>query len=138
VIVYSDGDFVDGVRLAAGTERPLDVVYDGVGRTTFHAGLGLLRPRGTMVLFGQASGPVEPFDLQDLNANGSLYVTRPSLGHHMGDEGPGRAAEVFGWIADGDLTVRIDSRYRLEDAADAHRALEGRRTTGKVLIVAGR
>ena len=135
VILYSDGDFVDAVRDAAGTDRPLDVVFDGVGRTTFHAGLGLLRARGTMVLFGQASGPVEPFDLQELNSNGSLYVTRPSLGHYMGDEGPGRAAEVFGWIAAGELDVRIDSRYAMEDAADAHRALEGRRTSGKVLII---
>ncbi len=135
VIDYADVDFVEAVRAIAGTDRPLDVVYDGVGRATFRSGLELLRPRGYMVLFGQASGPVDPIDLQVLNENGSLFVTRPSLGHYMGAEGPARAEEVFGWIESGDLDIRVGATYPLAEAADAHRALEGRQTVGKVLLV---
>ncbi len=135
VITYTDVAFDDAVREITGDERPLDVVYDGVGRETFDAGLTLLRPRGTMVLFGQSSGPVPPIDLQVLARNGSLYVTRPTLGNYMGSEGARRAAEVLEWIRDGRLRVRIDSRYALDDVADAHRALEARRTTGKVLLI---
>ncbi len=136
VILYDDVDFADGVRAIAGAERPLDVVYDGVGQATFARGLALLRPRGLMCLFGQASGPVPPVDLQTLNANGSLYVTRPTLGHYVltRRELLSRANDVLGWIADGSLETRIGDRFPLAEAADAHRALEGRATTGKVLL----
>ncbi len=117
--------------------RGVDVVYDGVGKTTFDASLASLALRGTMVLFGGASGQVSPFDLQRLNAGGSLSITRPSLGHflHTAEERAWRSGELFGAIAAGTLHVRIGERFPLEDAADAHRALEGRLTTGKVLLV---
>jgi NADPH2:quinone reductase len=136
VILYDEVDFVDAVRSIAGVERPLDVVYDGVGQATFSKGLTLLRPRGLMCLFGQASGPVPPVDLQTLNGNGSLYVTRPTLGHYIltRHELLARAGEVLGWIGDGSLEVRIGNRFPLAEVADAHRALEGRATTGKVLL----
>jgi len=117
--------------------RGVNVVYDGVGKTTFDASLASLTMRGTLVLFGGASGQVPPFDLQRLNAGGSLSITRPSLGHflHTADERAWRSGELFGAIATGSLDVHIGARFPLEDAADAHRALEGRRTTGKVLLV---
>ncbi|MDX1690848.1 MAG: quinone oxidoreductase [Acidimicrobiia bacterium] len=136
VIRYTEEDFAEAARRIAGTDRPFDVVYDGVGSTTFEAGLTLIRPRGTMALFGQASGPVEAFDPQALNANGSLFLTRPSLGDHVAtrEELDERAADVFGGIVDGWLTVEIGAEFPLRDAAEAHRALEGRRTTGKVLL----
>ncbi|GAA4732699.1 quinone oxidoreductase [Isoptericola chiayiensis] len=113
------------------------VAYDGVGAATFDASLASLRPRGTLVLFGGASGQVPPFDLQRLNAAGSLYVTRPTLAHYTATraELEWRAAEVLGAAADGDLDVRVGATYPLADAAEAHRALEARRTTGKVLLV---
>lgn len=112
------------------------VAYDSVGKDTFDASLASLRPRGTLVLFGASSGPVPPFDLQRLNAAGSVYVTRPSVGAYTAtrDELEWRAGEVFGLAASGRLTVRIGARFPLAEAADAHRALEGRQTTGKVLI----
>lgn len=136
VIVYTEQDFAAAVREVIGDEGGLNVVYDGVGKSTFDAGLGLLRPRGTFVLFGGASGQVPPFDLQRLNAGGSLFITRPSLGHHIPPgEGHERAAELLGWIASGDVEIAIGARFGLEDAADAHRALEGRATTGKVLLL---
>lgn len=136
VILYSQEDFADGVRRATGGTG-VDVVYDGVGATTFAKGLDCLRPRGMMVLFGAASGPVPPFDLGQLNTKGSLYVTRPSLFHYVMDDRElhQRAADVLGWIAAGDLKLRIEEEYPLERAADAHRALEGRKTTGKVLLL---
>jgi len=117
--------------------RGVDVVYDGVGKTTFDASLASLAVRGTMVLFGGASGQVPPFDLQRLNASGSLSITRPSLGHFLStaEERAWRSGELFGAIAGGTLDVRIGARFPLRDAADAHRALEGRLTTGKVLLV---
>ena len=135
VILYSEEDFVAGVRRATGGAG-VHVVYDGVGATTFAKGLDCLRPRGMMVLFGAASGPVPPFDLGQLNAKGSLYVTRPSLFHYImdDDELRARAADVLGWIAAGELKLRIEEEYPLARAADAHRALEGRKTTGKVLL----
>jgi NADPH2:quinone reductase len=135
VILYSKEDFVDGVRGATGGAG-VHVVYDGVGATTFAKGLDCLRPRGMMVLFGAASGPVPPFDLGELNTKGSLYVTRPSLFHYIMDEQElrARAADVLGWIAAGELKLRIEEEYPLARAADAHRALEGRKTTGKVLL----
>lgn len=134
VIDYNREDFTDAVESVTGP-KALDVVYDGVGRSTFDGGLQLLRPRGMMVLFGGASGQVPPFDLQRLNSSGSLFVTRPTLFHYMGPgEGQRRADDVFSWIADGSLDVRIGAEYQLAEAAEAHRALEGRATTGKVVL----
>lgn len=113
------------------------VVYDGVGKDTFDDSLRALRVRGTLVLFGAASGPVPPFDLQRLNAGGSLSVTRPSLGHFLRttEERAWRYGELFSAIAAGTLDVRIGARFPLAEAADAHRALEGRATTGKVILL---
>ncbi|MBO0608133.1 quinone oxidoreductase family protein [Myceligenerans salitolerans] len=113
------------------------VVYDGVGRTTFEASLDALRQRGMLVLFGGASGPVPAFDPQLLNRKGSLYLTRPTLRHYLATRGEleWRAAEVLGAASSGRLDVRIGARYPLSDAAEAHRALEGRATTGKVLLL---
>lgn len=129
-------DFVDDVETAVGS-RPLDVVYDGVGAATFFAGLQLLRPRGLMVLFGQASGPVPPIDLQILNRGGSLYVTRPTMGDYVGEpaELQRRAADLFQWIASGALTLTIGRAWPLAEAEQAHRALENRSTVGKTLLI---
>lgn len=112
-------------------------VYDGVGRDTFEASLASLRRRGTLVLFGSSSGQVPPFDLQRLNGLGSLYVTRPTLAHYTADadERRWRAREVFGAVTAGDLRVRVGHRYPLADARRAHAELEGRRTTGKLLLL---
>lgn len=128
-------DLAAAVREAAG--RGVDVVYDGVGRATFDASLDSLGPRGLMVLFGGASGQVPPFDLQRLNRGGSLFVTRPSLGHYIADraELEWRAQEILGAIADGSLRIEIGGRWPLEEVADAYEALESRRTTGKLLLV---
>ena len=136
VILYSKQDFVAEVkRLTNG--RGLNVVYDAVGKDTFDKGFDCLLPRGMMVLYGQSSGPVGPFDLQVLNAKGSLFVTRPSLNHHAAtrEELLQRSGELAGWIRDGKLKLRMEFEFPLKDAAEAHRALEGRKTTGKVLIV---
>ena len=113
------------------------VVYDGVGRTTFDASLASLKVRGMMVLFGGSSGQVPPFDLQRLNSGGSLFVTRPTLGFYTltTEELRWRASELFEAVRAGTLSVRIGARFDLADAAEAHRALEGRRTTGKVILV---
>lgn len=112
------------------------VVYDGVGRSTFDASLACLRRRGMMVLFGASSGPVPPFDIQRLNSGGSLFLTRPTLGHHIAttEELRGRADELFAAVLDGGLRVRIGTRFALGEAANAHEALEGRATTGKVIL----
>jgi NADPH2:quinone reductase len=136
-ILYRERDFAEAVREVAGEDRPLDVVYDGVGQATFEAGLTLLRPRGTMVTFGNASGPVEPVSPLVLSDNGSLFLTRPTLFHHARtqDEIQRRADELVGWIDDGRLDVRVGDRFPLADAADAHEALEARATTGKVLLL---
>ncbi len=117
--------------------KGVHVVYDGVGSATFDASLASLRPRGTLVLFGGASGQVPPFDPQRLNSGGSLYLTRPTLAHYTLSRGEleWRAGEVLGAAARGDLDVRIGARFPLADAEQAHRALEGRATTGKVLLV---
>ncbi len=125
------------VRELAGDGLP--VVYDGVGRSTFDASLACLRPRGLMVLFGASSGAVPPFDLQRLNAGGSLYVTRPSLGHYIAttEELRSRADELFAAILDHRLDVRIGNRFPLAQARAAHEALEGRATTGKVILDIG-
>ncbi|QAY70671.1 quinone oxidoreductase family protein [Xylanimonas protaetiae] len=113
------------------------VVYDGVGRSTFEASLASLRPRGMLVLFGAASGPVPPVDPQALNRGGSLYLTRPTLGHYVATRGEleWRAGEVLASAASGNLDVRVGRTFALADAAEAHRALEGRATTGKVLLL---
>ena len=134
VIVYTREDFAEQVREIGG-ERCLDAVYDGVGRSTLAAGLDLLRPRGVMAAFGNASGPPDPVDPLILG-KASLFLTRPSLFHYARtrEELLSRAGELFDWIADG-LQVRIGARFPLEQASDAHRALEGRSTTGKVLII---
>ena len=134
-ILYTQQDFeAEARRLTGG--RGVDVVYDSVGRTTFDKSLGSLRPRGTMALFGQSSGPVPPFDPIILNAKGSLFLTRPGLPSHLltRDELLWRAGDVLGWIDAGKLKLRIDSTYPLAEAAAAHRALEGRHTTGKLLL----
>ena len=129
-------EFVDVIEEAAG-QRPLHVIYDGVGKTTFFDGLALMRIRGMVVLYGQSSGPVEPLDLQELNRNGSLYVTRPSLFHYIATPGEleHRSGEVFRGILDGWLDVTVSQRFAMSDASAAHLALEGRRTTGKVLLI---
>jgi NADPH2:quinone reductase len=113
------------------------VAYDGVGRTTFDASLASIKPRGMMVLFGGSSGQVPPFDIQRLNSGGSLYLTRPTLGFYVAttDELRWRAKELFDAVQAGTLAVRIGARFALADAAEAQRALEGRKTTGKVILV---
>jgi NADPH2:quinone reductase len=137
-IVYTRDDFIAEVkRLTNG--RGLQVIYDSVGKTTFLPGLDLLAPRGMMVLFGQSSGPVAPIDPQILNQKGSLFLTRPTLGHYVAtrQELLWRAGELFSWIAKGELSLRVGAEFALADAAAAHRALEGRHTTGKVLLKMG-
>ena len=136
VIRYDRQDFAEEVRQRSGGPG-CDVVYDSVGQATFEGSLHALRPRGLLVLFGQSSGPVPPFDLGRLNGLGSLFVTRPSLAHYTADraELELRAGAVLGAVADGSLSVRIGARYPLAEAEEAHRALEGRRTTGKVLLI---
>ncbi|MGA3236251.1 MAG: quinone oxidoreductase [Bryobacteraceae bacterium] len=134
-ILYTQQDFETEVkRLTNG--RGVDVVYDSVGKTTFDKSLNSLRPRGLMALFGQSSGPVPPFDPGILNAKGSLFLTRPSLGHHAAtrEELLWRAGDVLNWIASGKLKLRIDRIYPLAEAAAAHRDLESRRTAGKLLL----
>jgi NADPH2:quinone reductase len=134
-IIYTTEDFEAEVkRLTDG--KGVDVVYDSVGRTTFDKSLSVLRPRGTMALFGQSSGPVPPFDPSILNAKGSLFLTRPSLAHHLLDrkELVWRVSDVFRYIASGALKVRISGTYPLAEAASAHEKLEGRQTLGKLLL----
>jgi len=136
VILYTQQDFeTETKRLTNG--QGVDVVYDGVGKTTFEKGLNVLRPRGYMVLFGASSGAVPPFDLVQLSTKGSLFVTRPTLAHYIAtsDELRSRADAVFGMIAEGKLKLRIDHTYKLADAQQAHRDLEGRKTTGKLLLL---
>lgn len=128
--------FAERVReITSGTGA--DVVYDGVGKDTFDGSLAALRVRGMLVLFGAASGPVPPVDPQRLNSGGSLFLTRPTMGHYLRDaaERRWRSGEVFAAAANGSLKVRIGARYPLVQAAQAHRDLEGRKTTGKVILV---
>jgi NADPH2:quinone reductase len=135
IILYTQQDFeAEAKRLTGG--RGVDVVFDSVGRTTFDKSLGCLRPRGTLALFGQSSGPVLPFDPSILNSKGALYLTRPSLAFYLQtrDELEWRAGDVLNWIDSGKLKLRIDHVYPLADAAAAHRALESRHTTGKLLL----
>ncbi len=128
--------FASTVREASGGTGA-SVVYDGVGQATFEASLAVLRPRGMMVLYGASSGPVPPFDLQRLEAHGSLYVTRPSLRAYIATRAEllRRAGDVFDWVQRGELDVRIGGRYRLAEAARAHDDLASRRTTGKLLLL---
>ncbi|HWZ50939.1 MAG TPA: quinone oxidoreductase [Granulicella sp.] len=135
VILYTKQDFaVEVKRLTNGEGLP--VVYDSVGKSTFEQSLASLKPRGLLVLFGGASGAVPPFDLIRLSTMGSLYVTRPTLRDYIATraELEARANGVFGWVADGSLKLRIEHSYPLKSAAEAQRALESRRTTGKVLL----
>lgn len=136
IILYTQTDFAAEIkRLTNG--RGVNVVYDSVGQSTFDKSLDCLRPRGYMVLFGQSSGPVPPFNLGTLATKGSLFVTRPTLAHYAitREELLQRANDLFNWIASGQLKLRIDKTFPLAEAAEAHRQLEGRKTTGKVLLI---
>lgn len=123
--------------VAANVRKSCQVVYDGVGAATFEDSLAALRPRGMLALYGAASGPVPPFDLQRLNPAGSLFVTRPTLGHYVATRAEllERANDVLGWVADGSLDVAVYHRYPLAEARQAHDDLEGRKTTGKLLLI---
>ncbi len=135
VVLYEENDFEAEVKkLTDG--HGVHVVYDSVGRTTFDRSLRCLRPRGMLVLFGQSSGPVPPIDPGVLAARGSVYLTRPSLAHYTAspEEIGWRAGDVLRWVAEGRLKVRIDSNYPLGEAAAAHRALAGRKTSGKIIL----
>lgn len=140
-----DAGATDSIEYEGFTERVREltggagvaVAYDGVGKDTFEGSLAALRVRGELVLFGAASGPVPPFDLQRLNAGGSLSVTRPSLGHFLltAEERAWRYNDLFGLIAEGKLDIRVGATFPLAEAAAAHSALEGRGTTGKVVLI---
>lgn len=136
VILYTQEDFAAEVKKRT-RQQGVQVVYDSVGKTTFEKGLDCLAPRGMMVLFGQSSGPVSPIDPQLLNQKGSLYLTRPSLNSYTAspDELLKRSSEVFGWIREKKLNLRVGAEFPLKDAARAHRDLESRKTTGKVLLI---
>lgn len=136
VINYVEEDFETGVRRLTGGQG-VQVVYDSVGKTTFAKSLNVLAPRGMLVTFGQSSGAIPPFDPLLLSQRGSLFLTRPVLGHYIAtrDALLARADETLGWIADGRLKVRIDSEYPLAAVADAHRRLESRQSAGKILLI---
>ena len=136
VILYTQADFeAETKRLTDG--QGVHVVYDGVGKATFDKDLEVLRPRGYLVLFGGSSGAVPPFDLIKLSQKGSLFITRPTLAHYTAtrEELEWRANDVLGSIARGELKLRIHKAYTLEEAEQAHRDLEGRKTSGKLLLV---
>jgi NADPH:quinone reductase len=136
VIIYTTADFqAEARRLTGG--KGVQVVYDSVGKTTFDQSLNSLVPRGYMVLYGQSSGPVPPFDPQILAAKGSLFLARPTSTHYVAtrEELLSRAEEILGWVAAGTLRLRIDRAFPLSDAADAQRALASRATTGKLLLI---
>ena len=136
VILYTRQDFEAEVKRITGG-KGLQVVYDSVGKTTFEKGFNILAPRGMMVLYGQSSGTVAPLDIGILAAKGSLFLTRPSLFAYTAtrEELVQRAGDVLGWIRDGKLRLRMEFEFPLKDVAEAHRALEGRKTTGKVLLI---
>ena len=136
VILYTQTDFETQVKFLT-SGAGVNVVYDSVGKDTFMKSLECLKPRGYMVLFGQSSGVVPPFDPNTLQFKGSLYLTRPTLVHYIADRAAllSRAGEVLNWIAKGELKLRVEHTYPLSQAAQAHRDLEARRTTGKVLLV---
>jgi NADPH2:quinone reductase len=134
-ILYTEQDFeAELKRLTNG--KGADVVYDSVGRTTFEKSLNCLRPRGLLVLFGASSGPVPPFDLIQLSGKGSLFITRPTLWHHVAtrSELEWRAGDVLGWAAKGELKLRTEFMYPLAEAAQAQIDMEARKTTGKILL----
>jgi NADPH2:quinone reductase len=136
VILYQQTDFEQEVkRITEGAG--VDVVYDSVGRATFNKSLNCLKRRGMMVLFGQSSGPVPPFELSLLNSKGSLYITRPGLPHYTAtrEELQWRAGDILKWVSEGSLKVRVDREYKLREAAEAQIALETRQTAGKVLLI---
>jgi NADPH:quinone reductase len=135
LILYTETDFEAEVkRLTDG--GGVHAVYDSVGRPTFSKSMNCLRPRGFLVLYGQAGGVVEPFDPQILNQKGSLFLTRPSLGHYAATaaEIQARAGDIFNWITEGRLEVLVDRVFPLAEAAEAHRYIEARMTMGKVLL----
>jgi NADPH2:quinone reductase len=136
VILYTQSDFESETKRLTGG-KGVDVVYDSVGKTTFEKGLNILRPRGVMVLFGGSSGAVPPFDLVALSQKGSLYVTRPTLANYIAtrEELLARSGAVFGMMASSKLKLRIEHMYPLAEAQQAHRDLEGRKTTGKLLLI---
>jgi NADPH:quinone reductase len=137
-ILYNRTDFVEAVRNFTGG-RGVHVVYDSVGKTTYEGSLNALRPLGMLVLFGQSSGPVSPIDPLVLTQKGSLFLTRPSLAHHIADAASfkERATKVLNWVAAGTLKLRIEHVYPRTEIAQAYRDLEGRRTTGKLVIEPG-
>jgi NADPH:quinone reductase len=136
IILYTQSDFEEETKKLT-NGKGVDVVYDSVGKTTLEKGLNILRPRGMMVLFGGSSGAVPPFDLIALSQKGSLFVTRPTLNHYTitREELVERSSSVFGMIAGGKLKLRIEHTYPLAEAQRAHRELEGRKTTGKLLLI---
>jgi NADPH2:quinone reductase len=136
IILYTQADFEAETKHLTG-HKGVDVVYDSVGKSTFQKSLNCLRPRGYLVLYGQSSGPVEPLDPQVLNAKGSLFLTRPSLGHYAAsrEELTGRANDLFTWMRSGELKVRIDQTFPLARAAEAHQYMEDRQTKGKILLL---
>ena len=136
VILYTQTDFAAEVKKIT-DGKGVHVVYDSVGQTTFDKGLDCLRPRGYLVLFGQSSGPVPPFDPGKLAAKGSLFLTRPTLAHYTLDRAEllQRANDLFNWTASGKLKLRIEKTFPMAEAAEAHRQLEGRKTTGKVILL---
>jgi NADPH2:quinone reductase len=138
VIRYDTEDVSTEVARLTGA-RGVDVVYDGVGRATFEGSINSLRPRGMLASYGSASGKVAPVDPTLLMSKGSLFFTRPSLGHYVAtrDELLERSRELFGWVASGQLSVRVGARYTLDQARKAHEDLESRGTTGKSLIIPG-
>ncbi len=134
-ILYDQQDWVVEVKRLTGGAG-VDVVYDSVGKATFLKGFECLKPRGMMVHFGVASGPIDPFDTRTLTASGSVFLARPTLASHVADpkELAWRAADLFRWIGEGKLTLRIDREYPLAEAAQSHRDMEARKTTGKLLL----
>ncbi|MCZ6450557.1 MAG: quinone oxidoreductase [Deltaproteobacteria bacterium] len=136
VILYTQTDFLAEVRRLT-NGKGVEVVYDSVGQSTFDKSLDCLSPRGYLVLFGQSSGPVPPLNVGTLAAKGSLYVTRPTLANYANnrEELLERSGDLFNWLAAGELKLRIDKTFPLSEAAEAHRQLEGRKTTGKVLLI---
>lgn len=136
VIIYTKQDFQEETRRLT-NGRGVEVVYDSVGQTTFMKSLDSLAPRGLLALFGQSSGPLPPFDASLLAQKGSLFLTRPSLAQYTAtrEELMWRAGDVLKWVASGELKLRIEKRFPLAEAAEAHRQLEGRKTTGKVLLI---
>lgn len=135
-IDYDASDFAAAAKQLTGG-RGVDVVYDSVGKNTFDGSLDCLRPRGYLVLYGQSSGPVPPLNPQVLNSKGSLFLTRPTLGHYVAtrEELLARTGDLFGWVQAGELKIAIDTSFALAEAAEAHRYLEARKTKGKVLLI---